>query len=239
MCGRFALVTPTTALRQFVEFVNLPNIEPRYNITPGQPVSLIRRQRQVQLDTVPRLDPVQWGLVPGWARADYMSRPGARPQINARAETVQTKPSFKNAFRRRRALLPANGFYEWERKSGQPYLIRQASAQPFFMAAIWDIWAGPDGSEVEGCAVVTVEAAENLAHIHHRMPAMIAPANAPNWLSTPETDAPALQSLLQPADEGAFTSTPVSRRVNKRDAEGADLWQETEPEQAPEQLDFF
>ena len=92
MCGRFALVTPPTALRQFVEFVNLPNIEPRYNITPGQPVSLIRGEHEA------RLDPVQWGLVPGWARADYMSRPGARPQINARAETVQTKPSFKMLF---------------------------------------------------------------------------------------------------------------------------------------------
>ena len=89
MCGRFALVTPPTALRQFVEFVNLPNIEPRYNITPGQPVSLIRGEHEA------RLDPVQWGLVPGWARADCMSRPGARPQINARAETclLYTSPS--------------------------------------------------------------------------------------------------------------------------------------------------
>ena len=233
MCGRFALVTPPMALRQFVEFINLPNMEPRYNITPGQPASLIRGEHEAQLV------PVQWGLVPGWARADYMSRPGARPQINARAETVQTKPSFKNAFRRRRALLPADGFYEWERKSGQPYLIRQADTQPFFMAAIWDVWTGPDGSEVESCAVVTVEASENLAHIHHRMPAMIAPADAPDWLSTPETGAPALQNLLQPADEGAFTSTPVSKRVNKRDAEGADLWQETEPVKAAEQLDLF
>ncbi|MEC8132193.1 MAG: SOS response-associated peptidase, partial [Pseudomonadota bacterium] len=140
---------------------------------------------------------------------------------------------------RRRALLPADGFYEWERKSGQPYLIRQVDAQPFFMAAIWDVWAGPDGSEVEGCAVVTVEAAENLAHIHHRMPAMIAPADASDWLSAPEGDAPALQSLLTPADVGAFVDTPVSKRVNKRDAEGADLWQETEPVKAAEQLDLF
>ncbi len=182
---------------------------------------------------------MQWGLVPGWARADYMLRPGARPQINARAETVQTKPSFKNAFRRRRALLPADGFYEWERKSGQPYLIRQVDAQPFFMAAIWDVWAGPDGGEVEGCAVLTVEASENLAHIHHRMPAMIAPADAPDWLSAPESDAPALQSLLTPADVGDLVDTPVSKRVNKRDAEGANLWQETEPVKAAEQLDLF
>ena len=92
MCGRFALVTPPTALRQFVEFVNLPNIEPRYNITPGQPVSLIRGEHEA------RLDPVQWGLVPGWARADYMSRPGARPQINARAETVQDQTEFQKCF---------------------------------------------------------------------------------------------------------------------------------------------
>ena len=107
------------------------------------------------------------------------------------------------------------------------------------MAAIWDVWAGPDGSEVEGCAVVTVKAAENLAHIHHRMPAMIAPADAPDWLFTHETGAPALQSLLKPADVGAFVDTPVSKRVNKRDAEGADLWQETVPVKAPEQLDLF
>ena len=86
---------------------------------------------------------------------------------------------------------------------------------------------------------MTVEASENLAHILHRMPAMIAPADAPDWLSTPESGAPALHSLLQPADEGAFTGTPVSKRVNKRDAEGADLWQETEPVKAAEQLDLF
>ena len=233
MCGRFALVTPPMALRQFVEFVNLPNIEPRYNITPGQPISLIRA------NTEARFEPVHWGLVPGWARADYMSRPGARPQINARAETVQTKPSFKNAFRRRRALMPADGFYEWERKSGQPYLIRRENAQPFFMAAIWDVWTGPDGSEVEGCAVVTVEASENLAHIHHRMPAMIAPADAQDWLSAPEREAPRLQNLLRPAANDSFVSTPVSKRVNKRDADDADLWQETTPVTPPEQLDLF
>ena len=221
MCGRFALVTPPTALRQFVEFVNLPNLAPRYNITPGQPVSLIRRQRQVQLDTVPRLDPVQWGLVPGWASADYMSRPGARPQINARAETVQTKPSFKNAFRRRRALLPADGFYEWERKSGQPYLIRQANAQPFFMAAIWDIWAGPDGSEVEGCAVVTVEAAENLAHIHHRMPVIINPQDWSDWLDNDSQLDQLLSYYSQPKQ--TLNVHQVASKVNHVKNDGPDL----------------
>ncbi len=130
MCGRFALSSPPTELQKFVDFVNLPNIEPRYNITPGQPVSLIRVEGETQIM------PVNWGLVPGWASADYMARPGARPLINARAETIQTKPSFKNAFRRRRALLPADGFYEWERKARQPYLIRHADAQPFFMVTV-------------------------------------------------------------------------------------------------------
>ena len=233
MCGRFALSSPPTELQKFVDFVNLPNIEPRYNITPGQPVSLIRVEGEIQIM------PVNWGLVPGWASADYMARPGARPLINARAETIQTKPSFKNAFRRRRALLPADGFYEWERKARQPYLIRHADAQPFFMAAIWDIWSGADGSEIEGCAVVTVEAAANLTAIHHRMPAMIAPENAHDWLHTPEREAHTLQALLRPSDDGAFTAMPVSRRVNQRDAEGEDLWTRTEPLTPAEQLDLF
>ena len=179
MCGRFALVTPPTALRQFVEFVNLPNIEPRYNITPGQPVSLIRGEHEA------RLDPVQWGLVPGWA-APITCRAPARDHKSMRAlKPCRPNRVSKMLFAAAARCCRQTGFTNGNENPVNP-ISSAKRTRSHFLWRRFGMSGRPDGSEVEGCAVVTVEASENLAHIHHRMPAMIAPADAPDWLSPPK-----------------------------------------------------
>jgi len=237
MCGRFALVSPPETVRQLVDFINRPNFPPRYNIAPTQAVAIVRASPQNELALA------QWGLVPAWMKPEQVAERGSRPQINARGETITEKPFFKNAFRRRRCLIPADGFYEWDRKIGQPYLIHRVDQQPFFMAGIWEIWSGADGSELETCAIITVAANDRLASVHHRMPAMIAPQHAADWLHTPETQTDSVIPLLVPAPEPDFTTRPISRRVNKASEEGADLWREEhvapDPPKTKRQLDLF
>lgn len=233
MCGRFALATAPEDLRQLVDFSNRINFPPRYNIAPTQPVSIIRAVpgREMAL--------VQWGLVAPWLKPEQVGDKSARPQINARAETITEKPSFKNAFRRRRCLIPSDGFYEWDRSVGQPYRIYRADEQPFFMAAIWEIWNGADGSEIESCAIITTAANDRLSPIHHRMPAMITPAQAEDWLSAPETEAEKLLPFLGSAPEDDFTATPISKRVNKVAEDDADLWVAHIEKAPPKQMDLF
>ena len=233
MCGRFALATAPEDLRQMVDFSNRINFPARYNIAPAQPVSVIRAVpgREMAL--------VQWGLVAPWLKPEQVMDKAARPQINARAETITEKPSFKNAFRRRRCLIPSDGIYEWDRSIGQPYRIYRADGKPFFMAGIWEIWNGADGSEIESCAIITAAANDRLSPIHHRMPAVIEPQMAEPWLLTPETEAEKLLPLLQPAAEDVFTATPISKRVNKVVEDDADLWEAHVIAAPPKQMDLF
>ena len=233
MCGRFALATAPEDLRQMVDFSNRINFPARYNIAPTQPVSIIRAEpgREMAL--------VQWGLIAPWLKPEQVGDKSVRPQINARAETITEKPSFKNAFCRRRCLIPSDGFYEWDRKVGQPYRIYRADGQPFFMAGIWEIWNGADGSEIESCAIITTAANDRLGPIHHRMPAMIAPRAAEDWLSMPETEAEKLLPLLGSAPEDEFTATPISKRVNKVAEDDVDLWEAHIVKAPPTQMDLF
>jgi len=233
MCGRFALATPPEELRQMVDFSNRINFPARYNIAPTQPVSIIRAVpgREMAL--------VQWGLVPPWLKPEQVTDKASRPQINARAETITEKPSFKNAFRRRRCLIPSDGIYEWDRSVGQPYRIHRADGQAFFMAAIWEIWTGADGSEIESCAIITTAANDRLSAIHHRMPALIQPDRAEDWLATAETEAEKLLPLLGSAPQDDFTATPISKRVNKVAEDDAALWEEHIVKAPPKQMDLF
>lgn len=233
MCGRFALVTAPEDLRQMVDFSNRINFPARYNIAPTQPVSIIRAVpgREMAL--------VQWGLVAPWLKPEQVMDKSARPQINARSETITEKPSFKNAYRRRRCLIPTDGIYEWDRSIGQPYRIYRSDGQPFFMAGIWEIWTGADGSEIESCAIITTAANDRLSAIHHRMPAVIAPERAEPWLTTPETEAEKLLPLLGPAAEDDFTATPISKRVNKVSEDDAELWEAHEIVPPAKQMDLF
>ena len=233
MCGRFALATPPEALRQLVDFSNRINFPARYNIAPTQPVSILRADPQNEMALV------SWGLVPPWLKPEQVQDKSARPQINARAETITEKPSFKNAFRRRRCLIPADAIYEWDRKIGQPYRIHRQDGAPFFMAGIWEIWTGADGSEIESCAIITTAANDRLSAIHHRMPSIINAPHVEDWLTKAETQADTLLPLLGDAPQVDFTATPISKRVNKVSADDADLWAEHRITPPPKQMDLF
>lgn len=167
MCGRFTLRVPAAELVEIFRLLRRPDVQPRYNIAPTQPVAVVRR-----IDRGRELSMLRWGLVPSWAKDPKI---GAR-MINARAETVATKPAFRTALRRRRCLVPADGFYEWAKSAGgtkQPHYITRRDGRPFAFAGLWESWDGPDGSSIESCTIVTTEANDLVGRIHDRMPVIL------------------------------------------------------------------
>ncbi|MEX1152790.1 SOS response-associated peptidase [Parvibaculum sp.] len=219
MCGRYTITTPPGAMRELFGFEEQPNFPPRFNIAPTQPVPIVFRdagQRHFLL--------VRWGLIPSWAKEVSSSL-----LINARAETIAEKPSFRGSFRHRRALMPADGFYEWKGQGKgpkQPYVIRRRAENgdraPFAMAALWETWANADGSEIDTCAVVTCEANETLAPIHHRMPVILDEKDWDTWLD-PATPLKEAQALLRPAPGDLLDAQPVSTRINRTANDDATL----------------
>ena len=211
MCGRFTLRTPAHRLAEAFGVDALPNLAPRYNIAPTQDVVAIRHA-----DDGRELTMLRWGLIPGWAKDPAI---GAR-MINARAETVAEKPSFRAAFRQRRCLVAADGFYEWRKTAEapkapkQPYYIRLASGEPFAIAGLWERWRDPAGETVESCTLITTEANPELASIHHRMPVILAPADYDAWLEPHPASAAALHDLLRPYPGAEMVAFPIGRHVN-------------------------
>ncbi len=167
MCGRFTLRTPTHRLAEAFGVRDLPNLPPRYNIAPTQDAAVVRPGPEGEARELAML---RWGLVPSWSEG-----PSAYSMINARAETVATKPAFRAAFRHRRCLVPADGFYEWQRVDGgkQPYLVELASGEPFAFAGLWEHWEG--GDVIESFTIIVTEANELLRPIHERMPVILDP----------------------------------------------------------------
>jgi putative SOS response-associated peptidase YedK len=222
MCGRFTLhASPEAIAEQFG--VEAPEqLADRYNIAPTQPVAIVRLDRSA---TGREWTHVHWGLIPSWAKDPSM---GAK-MINARGETVAEKPSFRAALKRRRCLVPADGFYEWKRtgSSKQPYYIRLRSQEPFAFAGLWETWSAPDGSEIESCTVITTSPNELMANLHDRMPVILPPEDYEQWLGTGK-DADAkeieqLRHLIRPFDAEQMEAYPVSTRVNSPMNEGAGL----------------
>ena len=210
MCGRFTLSSTPEALReQFaLEWDVVP--PPRYNIAPTQPVTAIWQASSTSGRAAAVLN---WGLIPSWAKDPSI---GSR-MINARAETITEKPSFRNAFRRRRCLVPASGYYEWIKRpdgSKQPYLIRMNDNHPFAMAGLWEHWIGQDGSEIQSCTLITTDANEELRALHHRMPVILPREEHAAWLETDERNARELLPLLKPLFPGQLGAHPVSTLVN-------------------------
>ncbi|GAB4376042.1 MAG: SOS response-associated peptidase [Kiloniellaceae bacterium] len=232
MCGRFLLTAPPEALQRLFGFLELPNLEPRYNIAPSQAVAAMLRDDQAQRHFVW----MRWGLVPSWAKGER----GPAPLINARAETVAEKPSFRDAFAGRRCVVFADGFYEWRQGGNrQPYCVRLADASPFAFAAIWEpVREAGEGGPAEGCALITTEANTKMAAVHHRMPVILTPEQVGPWLD-PASSPAALAALLKPLPDDAVTLTPVSKRVNAVREDDADLLREEELPAAPSQLDLF
>jgi len=214
MCGRYSLTTPMEAVRQLFGFSERPNLAARVNIAPSQEVAAVRLGEED--DGARHLVALRWGLIPSWAK-----EPGiGNRMINARAETVAEKPAFRAAFRRRRCLIPADGFYEWKTERGrkQPYRIVLQSGAPFAFAGLWERWEGPKGGvvggrAVESCTIVTTEANERLRALHHRMPVILAPENYDLWLD-PATPGVRAQALLGPAPSEWFTCFRVSPKIN-------------------------
>ena len=208
MCGRFTLRTPAHRLAEAFGVDALPNLAPRYNIAPTQDVVAIRHA-----DAGRELAMLRWGLIPGWAKDPAI---GSR-MINARAETVAEKPSFRAAFRQRRCLVAADGFYEWQKAAEgpkQPYYIRLESDAPFAIAGLWERWRDPAGETVESCTLITTEANAALAPIHPRMPVILAPADYDAWLDPRPASPDALHDLLRPYPGAEMAVIPIGRHVN-------------------------
>jgi len=218
MCGRFTLHTSANVLAQLFDLPEAPALVPRYNIAPTQPVAIVRSGNQFDLREWAL---VRWGLVPSWAKDPGI---GAR-MINARAETVAEKPSFRAAFKRRRCLVPADGFYEWQKIGNrkQPHYIRMRDGAPFAIAGLWEHWHGRDGSELETCTLLTTEPNELLAPIHNRMPVIIAPEDYEEWLDNSNEDRhflSILQHLLRAYPGEQMETYPVSAYVSNARNEG-------------------
>ena len=211
MCGRFTQAArPEDLARLFnLPITAIPPYRPRYNLAPTQPALVLRRHPHTGAKELTFLI---WGLIPSWAKDPRM---GAR-LINARAETVAQKPAFRAAFRRRRCLVPADGFYEWRQagRQKQPYYITRKDGRPMAIAGLWEHWQSPDGSEIESFTLITTEPNELVRPIHDRMPAILPEATFEIWLAA-DTPVDTLQQLLQtpyPAD--LLQARPVSTAVN-------------------------
>ncbi|MGJ3244026.1 MAG: SOS response-associated peptidase [Opitutales bacterium] len=210
MCGRFTLHISPRVLSEHFLLEKVPPIEARYNIAPTQGILSIREDRDKGRRTAV---PVTWGLVPSWARDVGIGN----KLINARAETAREKPAFRSAYRHRRCLIPASGFYEWRKEptGRQPFWIHpKAADRPLAMAGLWEHWSSPDGSEIESATILTTEANGFMAGIHHRMPVFLQPADYATWLE-PETrlDVETYARLTAPAPENLLTAHPVARSV--------------------------
>jgi len=207
MCGRFSLTLPIEAMGRLFGFdpAEAPELAPRYNIAPPQRVAAVRRLGE---SATRELAILQWGLVPSWVRdPDSIGRP-----INARGETVESKSMFREAYRLRRCLIPADGFYEWKRTAGgkQPWRIQRADGAPFAFAGLWEAWKGRDGQVIESCAILTTEANDTVRPIHDRMPVMLDIGRFAPWLEASPVEA---SDLIAPY-RGTLSAFPVSRRVN-------------------------
>jgi len=204
MCGRFYLFSTGAAVADLFDLAVPIEVAPRYNIAPSQPVAVVRLGEHGR-----ELTALRWGLITPWAK-DAKCAP-----INARAETAADKPTFRHAMRKRRCLIPADGFYEWMRqgKAKQPFCFRLIEDKPFAFAGLWDRWEGPAGP-VETCCILTTEANELVRPAHDRMPAMLDRPYFEQWLDQAEQDADALTWMLRPYRAEAMRAYPVSPLVN-------------------------
>jgi putative SOS response-associated peptidase YedK len=224
MCGRFTLTLDSEQIQKAFPWVGIPdNIKPRYNIAPSQPVAVIPNNGTNHLDYY------NWGLIPSWAKDPTI---GNR-LINARAETLAQKPSFRSAYLRRRCLILADGFFEWQSQPGRkikiPMFIRLQSRKPFTFAGLWEIWHSSDGSKVQTCAIITTQPNELLQPIHNRMPVILPEGTFQQWLNPGETPPNVLDHLLRPYPADELEAVPVSPKVNSPQYDGPECIQIYQP----------
>lgn len=208
MCGRYAIISPPDAIRRLFRYAEQPNFPPRYNIAPTQPVPIVRIENGKRHFAL-----VRWGLIPGWVKDPK----GFSLLINARGESVNEKPAFRNAMKRRRCLFPADGFYEWkgEGAAKRPYFARPVQGGPIAYAGLWETWTGPNGEEVETAAIVTTQANAEMSTVHHRAPVIVAPEQFDFWLDCTHVDERIAAEAIAPAPDGTMEVYQVSRDVNR------------------------
>jgi putative SOS response-associated peptidase YedK len=215
MCGRYVIISTPEAIRELFGYPEQPNFPPRFNVAPTQPIPIVRLvngQRSFAL--------MRWGFLPAWVK-DPKTFPLL---INARGESVLEKPAFRNAIRRRRCLIPTDGFYEWKagdvRGPRQPYFVRPrrdgaGAAQPLAFAGLFETWTGPNGEELDTVAIVTTAANRTLAALHDRMPVFITPEAFDMWLACDRIEADVATALIRPAAADLLEAYPVSTAVNR------------------------
>jgi putative SOS response-associated peptidase YedK len=208
MCGRYFLHSTADRLTRLFGEMPLPRLQPRYNIAPTQPVPIVRENARGEREMVL----VRWGLVPGWSNG-----PDSRySMINARVETVASKPAYRNAFRYRRCLIPADGFYEWRTAADgkQPMVLRPADQRVLALAGLWEHWQDADGNELESCSILVQAANAQVGRVHERMPVIIDPGSFDLWLDVHSQKPQPLETLLAAQQPPTFDIYPVSRAVN-------------------------
>jgi putative SOS response-associated peptidase YedK len=209
MCGRFALYSDPPTLTRYLGVEVPADLRPRYNVAPTQTIPIVRQAGEGRHFALAR-----WGLIPHWAK----TLETGYSTINARAETVATKPAFRSAFRYRRAIVPADGYYEWQAvpgsKAKQPYFIALSDQEPMAFAGLWERWRSPEVYDVESCSIIVTEANDLVRPIHDRMPAILAPADWAAWMDPNAKDLMPLQGILKPFPAEAMMAWPVSPRVN-------------------------
>ncbi len=219
MCGRFNLRSTPSELIEIFELIRAPEFSPRYNIAPTQPIIVVRAGKEGRV-----ADWLHWGLVPSWAQDPSI----ASKMINARSETAAAKPAFRRAFKERRCLIPVSGFYEWEvlpQRGKQPWHIHHKSEPLLALAGLWESWTSPDGSLLESCSILTVQANPFMAVFHDRMPAILGEDDWSLWIDPLGVEPARLQSLLVPCPAEWLAREPVSTYVNNARHEGPDCLQ--------------
>ncbi len=217
MCGRFVQYSDPEVYAAEFDLDTLCEATPRYNVAPTQAVLAVRLSGEGRRELIP----LRWGLVPSWSKG-----PDNRySMINARAETVATKPAYRNAFKHRRCLIPAEGFYEWkaEQSGKAPYLIRREDRAPFAMAGLWERWHDAGDNALETCTIIVTEANTLVRSIHDRMPVILPPADFAAWLDPENKYLDALSAMLKPIGPARWTMHPVSRKVNSPRNDGPEL----------------
>ncbi|MDB5388812.1 MAG: hypothetical protein JWM11_4458 [Planctomycetaceae bacterium] len=225
MCGRFNLYSNPAVLAEIFELLREPDWSARFNIAPAQPTLVIRQAG----DGTRLASPIQWGLVPPWAKSASVGS----QMINARSETAATKSAFSKAFLKQRCVIPADGFYEWEvitQKVKQPWHIYRTNHEILALAGLWETWHDTEeDTNLETFTILTTSANQFMSEIHDRMPVMLSQANWMRWLDPGLQDVAELNSLLVPAPEDWLTRDPISARVNSPRYDSADCIKPVKP----------
>ena len=208
MCGRFVFMSSGKLLAERFELEEEPDLEARYNIAPSQPVPAIRVKSSRR-----ELSMLRWGLITFWAKDPKIGY----KMINARSESVAEKPAFRSAFKQRRCLILADGFYEWDKseKPKQPYLFQMKDQKPFAFAGLWEHWKGDDDEIIESCTILTTDANDLVTTLHDRMPVILTPADYASWIDPDPKKPEMLRELLVPYPADKMEAYPVTTKVNK------------------------